>query len=121
MNIETKSFPKNNRFLIGAGLTLLGWAAGSSAVTAADGGSPPSIHVSYGDLNLDSDAGAKVLYARIRGAANEVCNPLYGADLARRTKFDGCVSAAITSSVAAVNNARVTAMHNESVKLSRGS
>jgi UrcA family protein len=37
--------------------------------------------VRYGDLNLDSEQGAKVLYARIRSAAGSVCSSLEGRDL----------------------------------------
>jgi len=116
MNTKVKTHIKSNKFVAAAGMAMLSWAAGSPAAPAY-GGDALSVHVSYGDLNLDTGLGAKALYARIRNAAKEVCEPFAGRDLARRSKFDGCVSKAITSSVAAVNNARLTAMHNESVKL----
>jgi UrcA family protein len=37
---------------------------------------PLTKKVAYGDLNLDSEQGAKALYARLRFAAKEVCTPL---------------------------------------------
>jgi len=80
-----------------------------------------SKRVSYADLNLDSDQGAKVLYTRIRNAAQDVCAPLGGADLARRSQFSGCVSKSIATSVTSVNNSRVTAMYNETMKATRKS
>jgi len=116
MNTKVKKIIKRNKFAAAAALTLLGCTAGLPAALAADDGQAPSIHVAYGDLNIQSDLGAKVLYARIRNAAKAVCEPLNGADLTRRSKYDGCVSHAITTSVTALNNARLTAMHNESVR-----
>jgi len=117
MNTKAKKFIESNKFAAAAALTLLGCTAGLPAALAADDSQAPSIHVAYGDLNVDSALGAKALYARIRNAAKEVCEPLDGGDLTRRTQYDGCVSHAITTSVTAVNNARLTAMHNESVRL----
>jgi len=63
---------------VSAGLTALaacllaGVSASAHAAVADDGA--PAVHVRYGDLNLASDLGTQVLYARIVTAARAVCH-----------------------------------------------
>jgi UrcA family protein len=45
----------------------------ATAAFAADTDEPPSVRVCYADLNLSSGAGVAHLYARLRNAANQVC------------------------------------------------
>jgi UrcA family protein len=72
--------------------------------------------VAYGDLNLESDQGVKVLYARLQYAAHHVCSPLESRELSRKTAWQTCVNNALASAVTQVNNPRVTAIHNQSAK-----
>ncbi len=69
--------------------------------------------VSYADLNIDSAAGAKVLYGRLRSAAQRVCAPF---DDGRQTTFNhhfqACLRNALDSAVAQVNRPTLTAMHS---------
>ena len=53
-----------------AALALIG--AGTSAM-AADVQDEDKIHVSYADLNIHSDAGARVLYSRLKRATEKAC------------------------------------------------
>lgn len=65
---------KQRRFTLSAAL-LAGTFVASAAVLAA----PPAqyensrMSVSFADLNIDSAAGARVLYARLKYAAEAVC------------------------------------------------
>ena len=71
--------------------------------------------VAYGDLNLESDQGAKVLYARLRRAAQDVCAPLEDSrDLERKVIWQKCVDNALASAVRQVNKPRVDALYNQS-------
>jgi UrcA family protein len=74
--------------------------------------------VTYGDLDLDSVQGAKVLYARLRYAAQDVCSPLESKELSRKHVWQTCVGNALESAVAQINKPTVTALHNQSVNRS---
>jgi UrcA family protein len=53
--------------LVALGLPLTAYAAAPSHFDDV------SVKVSYADLNIDNAAGAKVLYSRLRDAAEQVC------------------------------------------------
>jgi UrcA family protein len=92
-------------------LVALSCATSAHAGSAAD---PLTKTVAYGDLNLDSQSGAKALYARLRGAARAVCSPLEDRDLAHRMAWQSCINQAIRSSVTRINNRMVTSVYEES-------
>jgi UrcA family protein len=83
----------------------------------AHGGSPdeaPSRHVSYADLNIDSQNGAEALYARIRYAARSVCTQYESPQLDRRSVWQSCVSKSVDAAVAKINNRMLSSIHNSS-------
>jgi UrcA family protein len=101
-----------------ASILAAGFIALSGAVTvvpaqAAEAPQSYTTIVSYGDLNLDSEQGAKVLYGRLRHAAEIVCFSLEGRDLLLKRIWQGCLDEAVASAVVQVNKARVTALHNQ--------
>jgi UrcA family protein len=93
-------------------------AAGALVATAtlpaaADGAVVEnSIEVRYSDLDLDSAAGIAQVYARLKAAAEKVCDtgyrpqPLYLA-----YGWRSCVTAALDRGVAAVDRPALTAYH----------
>jgi UrcA family protein len=87
-------------------------SAAISAYADETGKDVPTVTVRYSDLNLGTQAGAKVLYSRIRYAAEQVCgNPDW------RQRFESaavkaCIDRAISSSVHSVNNARLTSVYD---------
>lgn len=101
--------------ILAAGLIALSGAATAVPAQAAEPAQSHTQIVRYGDLNLDSNQGAKVLYTRIRGAAGNVCSSLDGRNLTEKTLWQGCFDKAVASAVAQVNKARVTALHNQIV------
>ena len=70
-----------------------------------------TVVVKYGDLNLDSQVGIASLHKRIRNAAESVCSPLETRILGLRQAYESCVDDAVSSGVAAVGNANLTAFH----------
>ena len=74
-----------------------------------------TVIVGYGDLNLDTEQGAKVLYARLRGAARTVCAAFEDRDFKRMTLWKSCFDKAVASAVVQINKSTVTALHNQAV------
>jgi UrcA family protein len=93
-------------------------ASSFSAVSAADpasSASSASITVKYSDINMASPSGARVLYERIRAAAQSACNYFWfktDADEAR------CLQNTIANAVTKVNQPALTAVYNAEFKIS---
>jgi UrcA family protein len=100
--------------ILATSFLAFGIAMGSRA-HAAEPAQFYSTVVSYGDLNLDSEQGAKVLYARIRSAAGSVCSSLESRNLTEKKLWQGCFDNAVANAVGQVNNVRVTALHNQMI------
>jgi UrcA family protein len=67
--------------------------------------------VSYADLNLNGEAGARVLHGRLRMAATQVCAPLRGTTLREKSNWRECFDPALARSVAKVDEPMLTAYH----------
>jgi UrcA family protein len=78
---------------------------------AARAGDAPQVHVRYADLNVNTAAGATVLYQRIRRAAVEVCDVRNTRDLAVLDKVKVCTDHAVAEAVGAVNNPTLTGVY----------
>jgi UrcA family protein len=105
--------------IVAATLIAGGFGAGAGTAGAADGVDRLNKTVAYGDLDIDTAAGAKILYARIRSAAGEVCAPFEGDELARKVRWHSCYDHAVETAVADVNKPSLTALHGEKTKASR--
>jgi UrcA family protein len=116
MNTSIKTQSRLTACILAAGLFALGF--GASGAQAAERFQSLTKVVAYGDLNLDSQQGAKVLYARLRNAARTVCHPLEGRDLNQIALWRGCVDQAVSSAVVQINKTSVTALHNQFVNRS---
>jgi UrcA family protein len=113
MTTTIKGQSRSITSVIAASLVMLSWAACSPQARAADDTVIGVKKVSYGDLNLETEAGARVLYRRLRRAAGEVCTSLESIDAVLRAGWSACYHNAINSAVASVNKPRVTALHNQ--------
>ena len=68
--------------------------------------------VSYADLNLRTEAGARTLLDRIQGAAKKVCSPEPAPpDLTDQADYKTCLRDANAGAVADLGNARVSALY----------
>jgi UrcA family protein len=115
MNTATKTRSMFTASVVAASFLAFGGAAIGARAQAGEPAQSYTRIVSYGDLKLESDKGAKVLYARIRSAAGNVCSSLEGRDLTEKKLWQGCFDKAVASAVGQVNKARVTALHNQMV------
>lgn len=73
-----------------------------------------SVKVSYADLNLQKEAGAKALYRRLQQASKIACGveSYKNAGSLRRTADSRrCYKRSLTSSVAKINNTLLTKIH----------
>src|SRR5579871_2380748 len=101
-------------------ILLVGFAAALACVAhgrtvVAQPAQPLTKRVAFGDLNLDSDQGAKVLYARLRQAAQYVCAPWEDSrDLQRRATWRRCVENSLSDAVQRINKPQLTSLHNSS-------
>jgi UrcA family protein len=68
--------------------------------------------VRYSDLNLNTQAGAAVLYKRIRNAAVEVCGDVDARQLAEAAAAKACVDRAIFTGVRSVNAPKLSSEYN---------
>jgi UrcA family protein len=91
---------------------VLGSGALVTAAQARDVGDTPSQVVSYSDLNITTQDGAKVLYGRIRTAATKVCRnmfpPYNAADAIRSYK---CTRELVDTAVKDVHSPVLSALH----------
>jgi UrcA family protein len=100
---------------VAASFLAFGASAIAGKAQAADQMQSHTTTVRYGDLNLDSEQGAKLLYARIRSAAGDVCSSLEGRNFTDKKLYQGCFDSAVASAVGQVNKASVTALHNQMI------
>ena len=100
---------------INLNIALAAIACGVTLTTAATAdqsdGEPLTKVVSYADLNLNGEAGARALHGRLRMAATQVCAPLRGNSLRERTNWRECFNPALARSVANVDEPMLTAYH----------
>jgi UrcA family protein len=76
--------------------------------------------VAYGDLNLDSPQGTKMLYARLRNGAEDVCSTIDGRNLFLKRLWQTCFDQAVAAAVVQVNRPGLTTLHNRTVNRSKG-
>ena len=89
-------------------------ASGQEIVVRAHAGDTEtrSQMVSYADLDLGHEAGARALLTRITGAAKLVCSP-EPRELKDAKPYRACTRQAVDRAVADVNNPAVSALHHE--------
>ena len=115
MNSINTGFTHPRRALTALGALaacLIGAAGSALAASPADGA--PTVRVAFGDLNLASAQGNSTLYARISGAAREVCSVdrVDFRDLARWAQARSCEAQAIAHAVQAVHSPQLAAIYN---------
>jgi UrcA family protein len=92
-------------------MMIFALALGFQSAYAAPPQNVPSVVVHFADLDLSRSEGARVLYQRLKGAAETVCAPLENRDLARHMKFKACVQSAISTAVAKVDQPTLAAYY----------
>lgn len=91
------------RFFLAAAI----WVALASGCTAPPASGAYSdareVTVRFSDLDLSNLQGATALYRRIRLAAEQVCSPFDGRDIASKIRMEACVHRAVADAVTTVN------------------
>ena len=103
-----------SQFVVGC-LTVAGLVGplSAEAVTTAspDSDGIPRRIVHFADLNLESREGVRLLYSRIKSAAQDVCVPVYFRITQTSVSQRHCEERAIDEAVAAVRSESLTALH----------
>lgn len=98
-----------------ARLAILATACALAALTSAQAGDAPAgrpaVAVRYDDLNLATDAGARMLYTRLRHAAARVCPGVHDRDMGRASRARACRDSAVAAAVARVASPPLAALH----------
>ena len=71
----------------------------------------PNKDVSYEDLDINTAAGARVLYERIGKAAREICEAFRSMDSLYEKPFEACYAKTVADSVAAIDSAMIRQVH----------
>jgi len=95
-------------------IIFAGAALGGSA-QAAEAPQYDKTIVAYGDLNLESQQGTKVLYARLRNGAEDVCSSIDGRNLFLKRLWQTCFDQAVAAAVTQVNSSNLSTLHNQTV------
>jgi UrcA family protein len=109
INIRSAAIPS----IVAVALLAVAGAGSGGRAQASEAGEPLTEKVAYGDLNLATEQGAKVLYVRLRYAAQDVCRPFEARELSRRRVWQKCIDQALSSAVEQINRPMVTAVHNQ--------
>jgi UrcA family protein len=105
----------NNKITLAMLMCGIGAAAAAGMAGAATPAlDTPAITVKYDPATLDSDGGARQLYARLANAAAEVC-PNYDSRWISH-QAEVCREHAIESAVAKVHNQRLAAVYLSATK-----
>jgi UrcA family protein len=110
--VKTASF-RGIRTLAAAVLVALTCVA-SVGTAQASNSDLPIRKVSFSDLDANTEAGAKVLYDRLRFAADEVCRPYERTGVMPSRAWLTCVNNALASAVQQINKPTLTALYNMS-------
>jgi UrcA family protein len=116
MTDVTKNRSQSIASIIASTLVALACNGSAGKVMAAQPPERISKVVSYGDLDLDSAQGAKVLYGRLRLAAQEVCRLWESKDLTFLNDWKSCLADSLASAIADINKPTVTALQEKSVR-----
>jgi UrcA family protein len=108
--MKTINYSKNIALATVAALSVASLAIGAHADESVV--QVPARTVHYSDLNLNTQAGAEVLYHRIRSAAEQVCGDVGSRQLEEAAAARACVDQAVVASIRAVNNLHLTNTYN---------
>lgn len=107
---------KHHRTTLYAALATLAVALpGMAAANAPSANVPDEVQVAFDDLNIHSDAGARILYARLKKASREVCQlrPVRETgDLRYTSKARACYSETLTSAVSKIDSKALKTLHS---------
>jgi len=109
---------KESKLFKGLLATIIVFALGAPTIASAGDKSElqgVSVKVSYADLNLEKQEGAKALYRRLRQASKQACDYRglkVAGSIRQAVETQRCYHKALTEAVADLDNEMVTELHN---------
>ena len=104
----------NNRWMVRTGVLALAMIAAPAFSATPSQFKDVSVKVSYADLDIHSEAGAKVLYSRLKRASKQACNyesyPQSGLGEVRKAK--ACYRDALDEAVAGIDSKSLHDIHS---------
>ena len=101
----------NRSLVIAVSSVVIGLALHTSTAFAALSDNPPSLVVSYAELDLSKGAGAQELFRRIKRAATAVCREAFDQPrLNESGPYAQCVETAIDGAVRKIDQPLVSAL-----------
>ena len=97
---------------LAATLVVLGLGASSTAMAQTE--IPVDVTVTYADLNLENEEGAKALYTRLQSASRKACGstPTEISGIIGLMSFNRCYREALEEAVAKIDNENLTRIHS---------
>lgn len=92
-------------------LVLCAGSALGAACSQPASAATPQVTVSYQDLNLANTADVRVLYRRLKAAANDVCGNVPAQELQRHLAYERCYNAALQDAVMKIDVPQLQAMY----------
>ncbi len=109
---------KESKLYKGLMATIIIVALGAPVIASADAGSElkgTAVKISYADLNLEKQEGAKALYRRLQQASKQACD-VHGmrnaGSMKRHAETKQCYREALTAAVEELDNELLTQIHN---------
>jgi UrcA family protein len=109
---------KESKLFKGLLATIIVVALGAPTIASADAKSElkgVSVKVTYADLNLEKQEGAKALYRRLQQASKQACDYRglkVAGSIKRMVETQQCYHKALTEAVAQLDNELVSELHN---------
>ncbi|MBI1733384.1 MAG: UrcA family protein [Gammaproteobacteria bacterium] len=104
----SKAMHHSHRWLTAPALLFCSLVAGQALADPSD--IPPTVTVSFADLDLSKPEGAATLYGRLHQAAKQVCGT-QGRRLDEIVQWKACYASAIGEAVKMVDQPSLTAHH----------
>ena len=98
-----------------AGATILLASTIASTASASNTVNRSAVHVSYSDIDIRSDAGARVLYSRLKRASADVCGIREVEEtrsLSQIAKAKACYERSLDRAVAKIESDALATLHH---------
>lgn len=96
--------------VVGAALVIAAATLVADIASAGEHDAASAV-VRYSDLDLTQSTDAARLYARLKYAAQKVCNSYDSRDMNVQRKHDACYDTALSNAVAKVDDAQLSSLH----------
>jgi len=97
---------------VAASLALAAFATPAQSAGGSASAGQRQVVLQYRSIDLATPGALEQIYLRMSRAAEQVCEPYGGRELARQRVFQRCLDATLGAAVAAVQDPRLSALHD---------